>query len=181
MPQRPYDPDRAAFHFKKAGIHGPFELLVSEGAYSGATDAAILFQESLKRAGATLDIKRVSGDGYWDNVWLKQPFCAAYWNSRPTADAQLSTTFLSDAAWNDSRWKRADFDRLVIAARAELDETKRRKLYSDAQRMVSDDAGMICFAVSDFLDGHGKNLRGVESHPRFDLSDGRLAEKGWFA
>ena len=181
LPQRPYDPDKAAFHFKKAGSTGPFELLVSEGAYSGATDAATLFQESLKRAGATLDIKRVSGDGYWDNVWLKQPFCAAYWNSRPTADAQLSTTFLSDAAWNDSRWKRADFDKLVIAARAELDETKRRKLYSDAQRMVSDDAGMICFAVSDFLDGHGKNLRGVESHPRFDLSDGRLAEKGWFA
>ena len=181
LPQRPYDPDKAAFHFKKAGITGPFELQVSEGAFTGATDAAVLFQEALKRTGASLDVKRVSGDGYWDNVWNKQPFTAVYWGTRPTADTQVSTAFLSDSAWNDSRWKRPDFDKLVIAARAELNETKRRQMYSDCQRMVTDDAGMICFAVSDFLDAHGKNLRGLESHPRYDLSDQRLAEKGWFA
>ncbi len=72
-----YDPDKAAFHFKKAGMSGPFELQVSEGAFTGATDSAVIFQESLKKAKANLDVKRVSGDGYWDNVWLKVPFCAA--------------------------------------------------------------------------------------------------------
>ncbi|TSA15490.1 MAG: ABC transporter substrate-binding protein [Comamonadaceae bacterium] len=181
QPQRPHDPDKAAFHFKKAGVTSPLELLVSEGAYSGATDSGVLFQESVKKAGTTLDVKRVSGDGYWDNVWLKQPFSAVYWSPRPTVDMQVSTTFLSDAAWNDTRWKRPDFDKLVVAARAELNEAKRAKMYSDAQHMVSDDGGMICFAVGDFLDAHAKNLHGLEPHPRFDLSDNRLPEKGWFA
>ena len=181
LPQRPYDPDKAAFHFKKAGITGPFDLEVSEGAFSGATDSAVLFQESLKKAGANLNVKRVSGDGYWSNVWLKSPFCAVYWGSRPTADLQNSQTFLSTASWNDSNWKREDFDKIIVAARAELDETKRKKLYADAQAMVSNDAGMICFAVSDFLDGYSKKLRGNEPHARYDLNDGRLAEKGWFA
>jgi peptide/nickel transport system substrate-binding protein len=181
LPQREYDPDKAAFHFKKAGMSGPFALEVSEGAYSGATDSAVLYQEALSKAGATLDVKRVSGDGYWDNVWLKSPFCAVYWGSRPTADLQFSQTFLSDANWNDSRWKRPEFDALIVAARAELDEDKRRQMYADAQKMVHDDGGMICFAVSDFLDGYSSKVKGAEPHSRYDLNDQRIAEKGWFA
>ena len=85
MPQRPYDPDKAAFHFKKAGMaNANMELQVSEGAFSGATDCAVLYQEAMKKAGIDLNVKRVSGDGYWDNVWLKVPFCAVYWGGRPT-------------------------------------------------------------------------------------------------
>lgn len=180
QPQRAYDPDKSKFHFKKSGISGPFELLVSEGAFSGATDSGVIFQESLNKAGVTLDVKRVSGDGYWDNVWLKQPFSAVYWSPRPTVDSQISIALLSTAPWNDTRWKRAEFDKLVIAARAELNETNRAKMYSDAQSMVSNDGGMVCFAVGDFLNAHAKNLRGLDPHPRFDLNDERLPEKGWF-
>ncbi len=181
LPQRPYDPDKAAFYFKKAGFNGPFDLEVSEGAFSGATDSAVLYQEAMKKTGASLNVKRVSGDGYWSNVWLKSPFCAVYWGARPTADQQNSQTFLSTASWNDSNWKRPDFDKIIVAARAELDETKRKQLYADAQKMVSDDAGMVCFAVSDFLDGYSKKVRGNEPHARYDLNDDKICEKGWFA
>ena len=52
LPQRPYDPDKAAFHFKKAGMaNAKSELQVSEGAFSGATDSAVLYQEAMKKAG----------------------------------------------------------------------------------------------------------------------------------
>lgn len=178
---KPYDPDRAQFHFKKAGVTSPIELQVSEGAFAGATDAAVLYQEMLAKAGVKLDVRRVSGDGYWSNVWLKAPFCAVYWAARPSTDIILSEAFLSTAAWNDTAWKRPDFDKLVIAARAELDEAKRKQLYADAQRLIADDGGMICFAVSDNLDGYAKTVRGNEPHARFDLADEKLAEKGWFA
>jgi peptide/nickel transport system substrate-binding protein len=182
VPQRPYDPEKAAFHFKKAGMpNAKFELQVSEGAFSGATDAAVLYQEAMKKAGLDLQVKRVSGDGYWSNVWLKVPFCAVYWGGRPTVDNQLSQTFLSTANWNDTSWKRPDFDKLIIAARAELDEAKRAKMYSDAQRMVSDDGGMVCFAIGDYLDGYGKKVKGTAPHPHYDMCDQRVAEKGWFA
>jgi peptide/nickel transport system substrate-binding protein len=182
VPQRPYDPEKAAFHFKKAGMaNAKFELQVSEGAFSGATDAAVLYQEAMKKGGLDLQVKRVSGDGYWSNVWLKVPFCAVYWGGRPTVDNQLSQTFLSTANWNDTSWKRPDFDKLIIAARAELDEAKRAKMYSDAQRMVSDDGGMVCFAIGDYLDGYGKKVKGTAPHPHYDMCDQRVAEKGWFA
>jgi peptide/nickel transport system substrate-binding protein len=178
---RPYDPDKAAFHFKKAGMSGPFELQVSEGAYTGATDSAVIFQESLKKAKVNLDVKRVSGDGYWDNVWLKAPFCAVYWGNRPTADLQLSQTFVTGQTWNDTHYSDPKFDKLIVDARVELDEKKRLAMYSECQRMLSEDAGMICFAIGDALDAGTTKLRGLEAHARYDLNDQRLAEKGWFA
>ncbi len=180
LAQRPYDPDKAAFHFKKSGINGPIELQVSEGAFSGATDSAVLYQEALKKAGITLDVKRVSGDGYWSNVWLKSPFCAVYWAGRPTVDAQLSQTFQSSANWNDTAWKRPAFDKLLTEARAELDDAKRTQMYAEAQTMINEDGGMVCYAIADFLDGYSKKVRGNDVHARYDMNDQRLAEKGWF-
>jgi len=179
--QRPYDVDRAKFHLKKSGYAGKIELQVSEGAYSGATDSGVLFQEAFKRTGGSIDLKRVSGDGYWDNVWLKAPFCAVYWGNRPTADLQLSQTFMKGQAWNDTHYDNPKFDQLVIAARVELDENKRKAMYAECQALLSEEAGMICFAIGDQMDGGSTKLRGLEPHARYDMNDQRLAEKGWFA
>jgi peptide/nickel transport system substrate-binding protein len=182
LEQRPYDPDKAAFHFKKAGIaDANLTLEVSEGAFSGATDCAVLYQEAMKKAGITLNVKRMSGDGYWDNVWLKDPFCAVYWGGRPSADNQLAQTFLSTANWNDTHWKRPEFDKVLFQARAELDEAKRGQLYADAQKMIWEDGGMVCFAIGDYLDGYSKKIKGTAPHPHYDMCDQRIAEKGWFA
>jgi peptide/nickel transport system substrate-binding protein len=175
-----YDPDKATFHYKKAGSP-KLELKVSEGAYSGATDAGVLYQEAMKQAGIDLAVTRVSGDGYWSNVWLKDSFCAVYWGGRPTVDLQLSQTFLSTANWNDTHWKRPDFDKVLIAARVETDEAKRKQMYAEAQKMIHDDGGMVCYAVGDYLDGYSKKVMGTAPHPRYDMCDQRIAEKGWFA
>jgi peptide/nickel transport system substrate-binding protein len=183
MPQRKYDPDKAAFHFKKAGLAAgtKIELQTSEGAWAQADDCAALYQESLKKAKIDLSIKKVSKDGYWDNVWLKVPFCAVYWGRRPTADLSFSTVFGSASSWNDSNWKRPEFDKLLVEARVELDNAKRKELYGKAQEMIAEDGGMICFAISDYLDGYTKKVMGVEPHARYDMNDNRIAEKGWFA
>ena len=176
-----FDADKAAFHFKKAGVSMPLEVQVSDGCYSGAVDSGVMYQESLKKAGINIDVKRVSGDGYWDNVWMKAPFCSVFWGNRPTADLQISTQFLGGGAWNDTHFKSAAMDKLVISARIELNEGKRREMYAEAQRIISEDAGMVCFAVGDQMDGGSKKLMGLESHARYDMNDNRLAEKGWFA
>ncbi|MGJ4854135.1 ABC transporter substrate-binding protein [Labrys sp. KB_33_2] len=180
VPQTPYDPEKAAFHYKKAGSP-KMELKVSEGAYNGATDAGLLYQEAIKQAGIDLTVTRVSGDGYWSNIWLKDPFCAVYWGGRPNIDLQLSQTFLSTANWNDTHWKRPEFDKLLISARVESDEAKRAQIYADCQKMIHDDGGMVCYAVGDYLDAYSKKIMGTAPHPRYDMCDQRVAEKGWFA
>jgi peptide/nickel transport system substrate-binding protein len=182
LPQRAYDPEKAAFHFKKAGLaNAKLELQTSDGAWASAVDCAQLYQESLKKAGISLDIKKVAADGYWDNVWLKVPFCAVYWGRRPTADLVFSTVYKTGSSWNDSNWSNAEFDKLVVAARAELDEKKRKEMYFRCQELISEDGGMICFAIGDYLDGYSKKVLGAAPHARYDLNDQRIAEKGWFA
>jgi peptide/nickel transport system substrate-binding protein len=178
-----YDPDKAKFHFKKAGYSGAVELQVSEGAFSGATDAGQIFQESLSKAGINLDLKRVSGDGYWDNVWLKVPFCAVYWGNRPTIDNQLTSIFYGGKTnpWNDSHFENADFTKALEAARVELDGKKRQELYSRCQDLVSQNSGMINYAVQDYLDACTTKLQGLTVSGRYDMGDDRIAEKGWFA
>jgi len=183
LPQRMYDPDKAAFHFKKAGISPgtAIELQTSEGAWGSAVDCAQIYQESIKAAGIDLSVKKVSSDGYWDNVWLKVPFCAVYWGRRPTADQTFSQEFGSASDWNDSNWKRPKFDELVAEARIELDDSKRKEIYGECQKMISEEGGMICFAITDYLDGYSPKVQGVKPHARYDLDDQRVAEKAWFA
>ena len=179
-PPHTYDPDKAKFLWKKAG-GGAIELQVSEGAYPGATDSGVLFQEALKAAGIDMTVKRVSGDGYWDNVWLKVPFCAVLWFSRPSVDAQLSQTFLSKASWNDTNWRSPEFDKLIEQARVELDDSKRKEMYAQAQHLIADDGGMICYAIGDYLDGYSNKIKGAAPYPRYEMCDQKVAETCWFA
>ena len=182
MPQRAYDPDKAAFHFKKAGLgDAAIELQVSEGAWGSAVDCAQLYQESLKKANINLAVNKVSADGYWDNVWLKAPFCAVYWGRRPTADQVFTQVYGMKSDWNDSNWRVPEFDKIVEAARIELNETERKALYGRCQEMIAEDGGMVCFAITDYLDGYGKNVQGAAPHGRYDMNDNRMSEKGWFA
>jgi peptide/nickel transport system substrate-binding protein len=182
MPQRKYDPDKAAFYFKKSGLGNvAMELQTSEGAWGSAVDCASLYQQALKKAGINLDVKKVSADGYWDNVWLKVPFCAVYWGRRMSADQAFTQVFGDASDWNDTNWKVPEFQKLIKDARVETDQAKRKELYWKAQEMIADDGGFICFAITDYLDGYSKKVMGNQPHARYDLNDNRIAEKGWFA
>ena len=89
----------------------------------------MLYQESAKTAGISIEVKREPDDGYWTNVWNVQPFCASYWGGRPTQDLRYRPPIVSTADWNDTRFKRPDFDELLVQARSELDAGKRKEMY----------------------------------------------------
>ena len=59
LAQRSYDPDKARFHLKKAGLETlTVPLSVAETAFAGATDGAILYQEQAAKAGITIEVAR---------------------------------------------------------------------------------------------------------------------------
>jgi peptide/nickel transport system substrate-binding protein len=54
IPQRSFDPDKAAFHLKKAGLSSlDVSLFTSSGAFEGAVDAAVLLSEAEKKPEST--------------------------------------------------------------------------------------------------------------------------------
>ena len=158
--QREYDPDKAKFHFQKSGHSGSILLRTSDNSFPGAPDAAALFQQSLAGAGIELEIKREPNDGYWSEVWNVQPFCTSYWGGRPTQDQMFSTAYLSTADWNDTKFSNEQFDQLLIAARAELDQAKRKQMYADMGTILRDEGGLICPMFNDFIDATGDRIEG---------------------
>ncbi|MBL4768787.1 MAG: ABC transporter substrate-binding protein [Rhodobacteraceae bacterium] len=182
IPQRPYDVAMAAEFYKKSGHDGsPIILRTADGAFPGAVDAAALFQQSAQAAGIPLEIKREPNDGYWSEVWNKQPFCASYWGGRPVQDQMYSTAYLSTADWNDTRFKRDDFDALLLSAKAELDQTKRKDLYSQMAYILRNEGGLICPMFNDFIDAVSTNVGGYEADPNGELMNSFAGMKCWLA
>ncbi|WP_193368716.1 ABC transporter substrate-binding protein [Pelagibius marinus] len=177
--QRGYDPDKAAFHFKKSGHDGSVLLRTSEVAFPGAVDAAVLYQESCKKAGIEIEIKREPGDGYWSNVWNAQPFCTSYWGGRPTQDQMYTTAYYSKADWNDTKFFRPDFDKLLIEARAELDQAKRKDMYREMAIMVRDEGGLILPMFNDFINATTNKVDGYVHDIGNDMSNGYAATRLW--
>lgn len=177
--QRTYDPEKASFHYKKSGHTGTVLLRTSEVAFPGAVDAAQLFQTSCAKAGIKVEVKREPGDGYWTEVWNKQPFSASYWGGRATQDQQYSTAYISGADWNDTRFFNPKFDQLVVAARAELNSAKRKAMYRDMAVMVRDDGGVIVPMFNDTVDAIGPKVGGFVKNVNGELADGMAASESW--
>ena len=100
---------------------------------------------------------------YLDQVWKKGPFYVGFYNMQATADAIFSLLYTSNAAWNETRWNNAAFDKLVFEARATVDEAKRRALYAEAQKLMHAEVPSI---IPVFLDLLGEWVQGYELHPR---------------
>ncbi|MEM8740482.1 MAG: ABC transporter substrate-binding protein [Pseudomonadota bacterium] len=178
--QRDYDPELAAAHFKKSGHEGPVLLRTSDNSFPGAPDAAALFQQSLGAAGIPLEIKREPNDGYWSEVWNKQPFCTSYWGGRPTQDQMFTTAYLSTADWNDTRFNNPQFDQLLIAARAEQDVATRTQMYADMGTILRDTGGLICPMFNDFIDASTERVAGwTENVAGYALMNSYAPHRMW--
>jgi peptide/nickel transport system substrate-binding protein len=180
IPQRKYDPVAATEAYKKSGHDGsPILLQVAPGALPGAVEAAQLYQASANAAGIPLQVKLEPDDGYWSNIWNVAPFCASYWGGRPVQDQMYSTAYLSTAEWNDTRFVNPEFDKLLIAARGELDAAKRKAEYSQMAMMVRDTGGLILPMFNDFVEGRRAEVGGWVANPAGSLMNGRVVALCW--
>ncbi|WP_144107848.1 ABC transporter substrate-binding protein [Paraburkholderia sp. BCC1886] len=180
VPKHAYDPDKAKFYWKKSGATQPIVLTAADGAtFAGAVSAAELYQNSATRAGIPFKVNRVPADGYWTQVWMKQPFCASSWANRPTADAYLSMICVTGAPWNESRWSNPAFDKLVAAARSESNDARRKQIYHDIQVLYVEQGASVIPLYQDSLVATRSNLKGYSDIPGEVGS--RAAEKVWFA
>lgn len=183
LPQRKYDPEKAKWHLKQAGLSGlDVELAASDAAFAGAVDATQLYAESLKPAGINLNVKRVSDDGYWSNVWMKVPWSASYWSGRPTADWMFTLGYAAGGNWTESFWDNAKFEKLLVAGRAELNEAKRGEIYQEMQSIVRDEGGSVIPCFANNVDAASDKLgRPEKMGGNIELDGARSIARWWFA
>ena len=164
LPQRPYDPDKARFHLRKAGV-SEIELFASTVPGDGAMEACLLLAEAAKAGGLDIRVVVAPGDSYWSAVWMQKPFHLSGWSPRPTADLMLTIANKSDAAWNETQWKNARFDELLEMARGELDRDRRYEMYCEAQTLLHEDGGVGMLGFYNYIDAAYEHIGGFDPHP----------------
>jgi peptide/nickel transport system substrate-binding protein len=180
---RPYDPDKSRYYLRRSGLTSlKLDLSAADAAFKGAVDTAVLFKEHAAKAGIDVNVVREPDDGYWVNVWNKKPFVMCFWQGRLSEDWMFSEVYANDAPWNDTHWKNARFNALLLSARAELNTETRRAMYHEMQQLVSDDGGVIIPMFANYVMARGA---GVAHEPRIgsnlDLDGWKCVERWWFA
>ena len=181
LPQREYDPEKAKYYLKQAGMSSlSVKFHAADTGFSGSVDAGALMRESAKAAGIDIEVVREPNDGYWSNVWMNKPWSACYWSGRPTEDWVFSQIYYSKADWNDTHWNNASFDKLLVEARAETDEAKRREKYVEMQRIVHTDGGLILPVFLSEIMGHRSNINVPGQIANNWELDGHLCSRRWW-
>ena len=180
LEQRKYDPEKAKFYMKKAGmLDHVFNLHAADAAFAGAVDASILIKEHAKKAGININVVREPNDGYWQNVWIKKEWCMCYWGGRPIEDMMFSVAYADGAPWNDTHWSNAKFNELLVAARAELDEVKRRKMYYDMQEICRNDSGTVVPMYNQMVEASSDKLGHGPISGHMAMDGMRTGERWW--
>jgi len=183
LPQRKYDPDKARFLMKKAGmLDYTFSLHAAYVAWPGtkAADVAMLYKEQAAKAGIKIEVIIDPDDGYWSNVWMKKPWVMCYWSGRATADWMFSTAYAEGSTWNDTFWKHDRFNKLLKEARAELNEAKRLEMYVEMQRIVHDEGGVIIPVFANNIEVANQKVRFENPAGNWEMDGHRAAERWWF-
>ncbi|MFO1091270.1 MAG: ABC transporter substrate-binding protein [Hyphomicrobiales bacterium] len=180
VPVHSYNPQKARELLQAAGLDSlKIELSAADAAFSGAVGAAELFKASAEKAGIDITVVREANDAYWDNVWMKKPFVAMYWNGRATCDWMFTTAYAADAAWNETFWKNPQFNSLLVAARQETNPAARQKMYDEMQQLIHDDGGAINFAFNNYVSAHSKHVSHGKLAANWDHDGMKIAQRWW--
>ena len=71
------------------------------------------------------------------------------------------------------------FDAMVLSARSELNQAKRRAIYHDIAQVIHNDGGAIIPMFNNIVDATGPKLGGYVKNPNGGLMDGQAAIECW--
>jgi peptide/nickel transport system substrate-binding protein len=158
------DVDQAKALLAEAGYADglSIDLYTSEG-IPGMTKFAEAYRTMAADAGITVNLVVTPPDSYWDDVWLKKSFVTSGWSIRPPIEG-LSVAYTKETDWNETHWKRDDFEALLGAARTELDATKRVEILKQAQQLLAEEGGVIVGLFIHQVAGMRAACSGFEPH-----------------
>ncbi len=165
IPQRQMDPEKAKYHFEKSGIGSTRIPITAAEVAPGTIDQCLFLQREAAKIGMNIDVNKVTTDGYWGSVWLKDPMCVVAWNMRPTANIMMTLAFKSDAAWNETYHQDSEFDKILVEVRGVTDAAKRKEMYHVLQEKIHNDNGSIIPLYRNYVDAVSSRVKGLTYVP----------------
>ncbi|MEA9986060.1 ABC transporter substrate-binding protein [Subtercola sp. RTI3] len=159
-----YDPDKSKSLLKQAGMDS-FTSDIYTSTYDPVlTPLALALKGSMAPSNITLNVVNASADSYYTDVWMKKPLMTTYWYTGRPIDQLLNQIFRSGSSYNETAYSNPTFDQTLDAARATVDDAKRKTLYQDAQKILIDDGGSLTPFFSDRLVGLSKKIVNYDEH-----------------
>ncbi len=125
----------------KGGDKLEFELLHVHGS-TAAAQLSQLFQEECGQAGVRVNIRQIEASTFFDRV-DDSDFVAAILGWRLDLDPDVFDTFHSSMTppngLNHVRYSNPRVDSLLVAGRAEFDQTRRQRIYHEVHRLIHHD------------------------------------------
>jgi len=175
VPPRDVEGAKALLAEAGYGPGNPLKLdLNTADAIPGMVALAQLFKEQAAEAGVQVNVITNPPAEYWDNVWMKQPFCISSWLMRHPGEG-LAIAYRSNSQYNETHWFRPDYDALLDAANTTVDQAARIALYKQAEQMLTEEGGVIIPVFMHMVAGIRNNCHGYVRHIRVDRFDLRNA------
>ena len=152
--------------------------LYTSDARVGMLPLALLTQQMAREAGFDIDLQTVPWDVFLNTIWEKRPFYVNNWFARPTNDTSISPFFMTrdkGGSLNDYFYSNVEVDRILGAAQGELDATKRKQLYGEAQALIASDGPAIIPFFKNNISAYRSNVQGFAVDPGINLA----AEEIW--
>ena len=167
VPDKKPDVAKAKQLLADAGFPNGIDLkLIASDTPSTRTSMGVALREMAKAAGFRIDVETMPHATYLEQVWKKGPFYVGFYNMQASADAIFALLYTSNAAWNETRWNNAEFDKYVNEARGTTDEAKRRELYGQAQALMHEQVPSVIPVFFDLLAAKRNYVQGYQLHPR---------------
>ncbi|OUZ11190.1 hypothetical protein BHE97_04890 [Aeromicrobium sp. PE09-221] len=140
--------------------------LHTSAAYPSMVPTATLVAEQLAEAGIRVEIAEESPDTYWTETYGQVPFSVGYYSQMPYP-VWVRQTALSDSAFNETQWRRPDFDSAFEEAMATTDTDQRREQLADLQREMAAEGGVVAWGHGDGLTVASSDVDGLSKGPGF--------------
>jgi peptide/nickel transport system substrate-binding protein len=93
--------------------------------------------------------------------------------------------YTKETNWNETAWKDTEaaikFNELVVMARSETNNEKRKSLYWDAQALLHDDGGSLIPLWANYIHAHAKTLEHGPVAGNWINDGNKVSERWWFA
>lgn len=141
----------------------PVKLLVSAGTAAEAPKLAELIQNDLKQIGIQVDIENVDFAAYQSRQRDSQFELALH--NFGFSNRDPGSLYLTASVWkpnaNSSKYKNADFSKLVGDAATAADDARRKELYRQIGEHILDDPYVLVFAPSPRSWAWNKKVQGI--------------------
>lgn len=167
----PYDPNKAKDLLKEAGYPNGIKTTIWTSDKKEMVTLAEVIESQLKGIGIDVEVNVLEFASFYDEINKgNQDMFINYWgNLSGDGDYNQFSLFHSSSfgsGGNRLFYSNQKVDKLIEQARQEKDQSKRSKLYAEAQKLEMEDAAMIPYRVQENLAAVNNSVKNYWIDPR---------------